>query len=122
MPQPMFQLHTLPTSIMTPAADYPLADECGRRKDDEQEKAQKIWAYCFSPYDRIKYIRKHRAQFGFDGYSQMIDVVRGRCFTGCASELVNWRDRVRVRVWRFVLSLCAATWLAIVLLAIRAAS
>lgn len=107
---------------MTLAADYPLVDKCGRLKDGEQEKAQKIWAYCFSPQDRIRYIRKHRAQFEFHDYSQMIDVVRGRRFTGCASELVNWRDRVRAKTWRVVLSFCVATWLAVVLAVIRAVS
>lgn len=123
----MFQLNTLPTyvlgrehSIVTPAADYPLANNCGRYKEDEQEKAKNIWADCFAPQDRIQYIRKNRSQFEFRNYNQMMDVVRGRCFTGCASELVNWRNRFRVRAWRVVLLFCLATWVAIVFAVVRA--
>ncbi|MCP3380499.1 MULTISPECIES: hypothetical protein [unclassified Bradyrhizobium] len=124
-----FQLNTLPTyvlgieySIVTPVADYSLPNNCGRSKEDEQERAKKIWAGCFAPQDRIKYIRKKRSQFEFRDISQMMDVVRGRCFTGCASELVNWRNRFRARAWRVVLLFCLATWLAIVFAVVRAVS
>ncbi|MCP3460620.1 hypothetical protein [Bradyrhizobium sp. CCGUVB23] len=125
----IFQLNTLPTymlgrehGIVTPAADYPLANNCGRSKEDEQEQAKNIWADCFAPQDRIKYIRKNRSQFEFRDYNQMMDVVRGRCFTGCALELVNWRNRFRVRAWRVVLLFCLATWMAIVFAVVRAVS
>lgn len=43
-----FQLNTLPTyvlgieySIVTPVADYSLPNNCGRSKEDEQERAKK---------------------------------------------------------------------------------
>ncbi|MGY8669308.1 hypothetical protein Q3C01_44200 [Bradyrhizobium sp. UFLA05-109] len=123
----IFQLDKLPTYVLgrqhstaTPTADYPLADNCGRSKEDEQEKAQKIWADCFSPQDRIKYIRKNRSEFKFRNYNQMMEVVLGRCFTGCASELVSWRNRFRVRAWRVVLLFCVATWVAIIFAVVRA--
>lgn len=119
----MLPIYTLGTehSIILPGAHDTVADKCGR-SEDEQERAQNIWAYCFSPQDRIKYIRKNRQQFEFHDYRQMVDVVRGRCFTGCASDLVSWRRQVRVSAWRFALLFCVATWIAIVLAVIRALS
>ncbi|MGV7218035.1 hypothetical protein [Bradyrhizobium sp. UFLA05-112] len=119
------QLHSLSTYALgiehgIIPGDYPVGAKCGVSKN-EQEEAENIWAYCFSPQDRIKYIRKNRSQFEFHDYSQMVGVVRGRCFTGSASELVNWRRRFRVWAWRAVLLFCVATWVTIVLAVIRAA-
>ena len=120
----MLLLHMLPIyalgidhHIETPEVHRALSNEYGRSKDDE---AQNIWAYCFSPRERIKYIRKNRSQFEFHDYRQMVRVVRGHCFTGCASELVNLRRRFRVRAWRLALLFCVATWLVFALAVIRA--
>ncbi|MGL3104331.1 hypothetical protein [Bradyrhizobium sp. BR 1432] len=119
----MLPIYTLGTehSDITPGAHDALVVKCGWSKD-EQERALNLWACCFSPQDRIKYIRKNRPQFEFHDYRQMVDVVRGRCFTGCASDLVNWRRQFRVRAWRIALLFCVATWIAIALAVIRAAS
>lgn len=120
------QLHSLSTYALgiehgLAGGDYPLAAKCGCSKD-EQREADNIWAYCFSPQDRIRHIRKNRSQFEFQDYGEMIGVARGRCFTGRASELVKWRHRFRARAWLVVLLFCVVTWVAIVLAVIRAAS
>lgn len=43
--------------------------------DDE---AWELWAQCLSPTERLAYIRKHRSQFPFADYDEVIAVVRGR--------------------------------------------
>lgn len=67
--------------------NYPILDE-----EDfstlEQEDANEVWRNCYSPTERIEYIRKHRSQFEFHGYRDMIGCIRGRYFAGYASGLL----------------------------------
>lgn len=87
----------------------------------EQQAAEPldIWTWCLSPQERINYIRKHRPQFRFDSYGQMVDVVRGHCFSGCASELIKWRNRFRANTWRAVVLFCVGTWAFLIYAALR---
>jgi hypothetical protein len=54
----------------------------------EQEDANLTWRECYSPQDRIDYIRKHRSQFEFHDMADLLGCVRGEYFAGYASELL----------------------------------
>lgn len=54
----------------------------------ETEEANEVWRDCYRMKDRIEYIRKHRSQFEFRNYADMIGCVRGKYFAGYASELL----------------------------------
>lgn len=68
--------------------DYPVLNE-----DDfstrEMEEANEIWRECYSPFERIDYIRRYRSQFEFHDFADMIACIRGEYFAGYASELIN---------------------------------
>ena len=55
----------------------------------EHEEAQKVWTNCYDDKGRVEYIRKHRSQFEFHNYADLIGCARGRYFAGYASELLN---------------------------------
>jgi hypothetical protein len=68
-------------------ADYPILDEddlCER----EIEEANATWTNCYSPQERIRYIREHRSQFEFRDYGDLIGCVRGKYFAGYAGDLL----------------------------------
>lgn len=67
--------------------DYPVVNE-DHWSEIENEDAQAVWTGCYSDKDRIAYIRKHRDQFDFRDYAEVIAVARGRYFIGYASELL----------------------------------
>lgn len=85
----------------------------------QEAHALEIWIWCFSPGERLKYIRRHRSQFEFSSYVQMLDVVRGRRFIGCALTLINWRNRVRANTWRAALIFCIVSWALIIFVGVR---
>jgi len=72
---------------------YPLASVSGRPMSDdelreyEQEAADETWRNCYSPSERVAYIREHRSQFEFHTLADMLGCVRGHYFAGYASEL-----------------------------------
>jgi hypothetical protein len=68
--------------------DYPVVDE-DHYSTIEQEDADQTWANCFSPQERIGYIREHRSQFEFGNIADLLGCVRGKYFAGYASELLN---------------------------------
>jgi hypothetical protein len=74
--------------IMGKLEDYPVVNE-DHWSELEQEDAHETWANCYSPKERIAYIREHRSQFEFQDYADMISCVRGKYFAGYASELVG---------------------------------
>lgn len=39
--------------------------------------------------ERVEYIRKHRSQFEFRDFADMLGCVRGKYFAGYASELIH---------------------------------
>ena len=68
--------------------DYPVVDE-NLWSQYEDEEAQTVWRDCYRVRDRIKYIRKHRSQFEFRDFADLLGCVRGKYFAGYASELLN---------------------------------
>ena len=68
--------------------DYPVIDESDW-SEREDEDAQEIWTNCYNDSERLAYIRKHRSQFEFSDYADLIGCVRGRYFAGYVSELIG---------------------------------
>lgn len=68
--------------------DYPVLDESDY-SELEQEEATEVWKNCYHPKERVEYIRKHKSQFEFRDFSDLIGCVRGNYFAGYASELLN---------------------------------
>lgn len=69
-------------------ADYPVLDDSDF-SEREQEAANETWRECFGTAERIEYIRKHRNQFEFRDFADMLGCVRGKYFAGHASELLD---------------------------------
>lgn len=74
--------------IESALADYPVLDDADH-SEREYEEANQVWSNCYRDADRIKYIRKHRYQFEFHSFSDMLACVRGKYFCGYASELIQ---------------------------------
>ncbi len=55
----------------------------------EDEEAQDVWRDCYRPAERVEYIRKHRSQFEFRDFADMLVCCRGKYFAGYASELIQ---------------------------------
>lgn len=68
--------------------DYPVLDE-EDYSEREMEEANEVWKNCYRLKERIEYIRKHRSQFEFSGFADLLGCVRGNYFAGYASELIN---------------------------------
>jgi hypothetical protein len=73
--------------IESALADYPVLDDEGFY-GMEQKEADSVWRDCYTPKERVDYIRRNRSQFDFCDFSQMMAVVRGEYFNGYASELI----------------------------------
>ncbi|MGY3079563.1 hypothetical protein ACVWZZ_005971 [Bradyrhizobium sp. LM6.10] len=82
-------------------------------------EAWKVWAQCLSPTERLAYIRKHRSHFRFADYDEVTAVVQGRRFTGCSSQLLQWRHRIRASTLQSALLFSVAVWLGVMWLAVR---
>ena len=54
----------------------------------ETEDADETWRNCYSPSERIQWIRAHRSQFEFRSFSDLLGCVRGNYFAGYASDLL----------------------------------
>lgn len=77
-----------------------IAEELNERRDEylslnddtlserEMEAANDVWRDCYDVRERIAYIRKHRNQFEFHNFRDMLGCVRGEYFVGYASELL----------------------------------
>lgn len=68
--------------------NYPVLDE-NDFSERENEEANQVWRNCYRERDRIEYIRKHRSQFEFRDFQDMLGCVRGNYFAGYASELIS---------------------------------
>lgn len=68
--------------------DYPVLDE-NDWSEREQESADTVWRDCYSPAERIRYIRENRSQFDFHGFADLMGCARGQYFAGYASDLLN---------------------------------
>lgn len=69
-------------------SDYPVLNEMDF-SELEQEEANETWEHCYSPSERLEYIRDHRSQFEFRGFADLMGCVRGKYFAGYASELLG---------------------------------
>jgi hypothetical protein len=67
---------------------YPVVNE-EDLSELESEEANETWANCYSPSERIAYIRDHRSQFEFHDFADLLGCVRGKYFAGYASELLS---------------------------------
>ncbi len=54
----------------------------------EMNAANEVWEHCYSPAERIAYIREHSSQFEFHKFKDLMGCVRGRYFAGYSSELL----------------------------------
>lgn len=68
--------------------EYPILDETDF-SEREQEEADRVWEQCYRPAERLEYIRRHRSQFDFHGFADLMGCVRGKYFAGYASELLG---------------------------------
>lgn len=68
--------------------NYPVLDEADL-SEVEQEEADETWRGCYSPSERLDYIRRYRDQFEFHDLADMLGCVRGKYFAGYASELIS---------------------------------
>lgn len=66
---------------------YPVLDE-EDFSNREMESASTVWRDCYSVEERVKYIRRHRDQFDFRDFADLIGCVRGQYFAGYASDLL----------------------------------
>lgn len=74
--------------IMEKLEDYPVINE-ELWSEYEHNEASEVWQNCYRANERIEYIRKHRSQFEFRGFADMLGCVRGKYFAGYASELIS---------------------------------
>jgi hypothetical protein len=68
--------------------NYPVLDDDDFSRE-ESDEAHEIWQNCYDAQERIDYIRKHHSQFEFRGFADLLGCVRGKYFTGYASELIH---------------------------------
>ncbi len=69
-------------------ADYPVLDESDY-SEREQAEADETWRNCYRDAQRLDYIRRHRSQFEFHTFADLLGCVRGKYFSGYASELLH---------------------------------
>lgn len=74
--------------IVDELESYPVLDD-DDFNEREYNKACEIWKGCFDDKDRLEYIRKHRDQFEFYDFADLRANVKGECFAGYASELLD---------------------------------
>lgn len=68
--------------------DYPVADE-DLWTEYEDKEAQETWTNCYSDADRLEFIRKHRREFEFHSFADLLGCVRGKFYAGYASTLLR---------------------------------
>jgi hypothetical protein len=68
--------------------NYPLLDD-DDFSEREQVAADETWKNCFRPSERLEYVRKHRSQFEFHTFADLLGCIRGNYFAGYASELLG---------------------------------
>lgn len=86
--RPNTPAHTEALSIEADLENYPLLNE-NDVQDREHAEAQEVWQHCYTPKQRIAYIRKHESQFDGCDWRTLLANVRGEYFSGYASELVS---------------------------------
>jgi hypothetical protein len=66
---------------------YPILDE-NHYSDLQYLEAGKVWGNCYSPSQRVEYLRKHPDQFEFASFADLLGCVRGKWFAGNPSDLL----------------------------------
>jgi hypothetical protein len=74
--------------IESSLSDYPVLND-EHFSEKEQDEANRIWQSCYDEKERIEYIRDNRSQFDFWSFSDLLQCVRGKFFSGYASELIH---------------------------------
>ena len=74
--------------IESSLSDYPVLNE-EHFSEKEQDEANQIWQSCYDERERIEYIRDNRSQFDFWSFSDLLQCVRGKFFSGYASDLIH---------------------------------
>lgn len=74
--------------IMEKLEDYPVIDE-DLWSQYETDEANEVWRDCYRVKERVEYIRKHRSQFEFRDFADLIGCVRGHYFAGYAGDLLR---------------------------------
>jgi hypothetical protein len=82
------KLVTIGEEIENALADYPVIDD-EHFSCLEYEEACEVWEKCYTDRERIEYIRKNRNQFEFNDFNDLLTCVRGKHFSGYASELLG---------------------------------
>lgn len=67
---------------------YPVLDE-NDFSERETIEANRVWSENYDNKDRLRYIREHRTQFEFHGFADLLSNVRGKYFSGYASEIIS---------------------------------
>ena len=67
---------------------YPILDESDF-SEREHEEATEIWRDCYSVKCRIDYVRRHKDEFEFTDFADLLGCIRGKYFAGYASTLLN---------------------------------
>jgi hypothetical protein len=78
----------LADKILDKLDDYPVVNE-EHWSNLETEEANQVWKDCYRVKDRIAHVRKHRSQFEFRDFADMLGCLRGHYFNGYASELLS---------------------------------
>lgn len=68
--------------------DYPVLGE-EHFSQLESDEANEIWRNCYNPKERVEYIRKHKSEFSFHNFIELLHCVRGLFFGGLDSELIT---------------------------------
>jgi len=74
--------------IVNRIESYPVLDEHDF-SEREHDKANRVWKECYTPKERIEYIREHRSKFDFHNLVDLLGCVRGKYFAGYDSELIG---------------------------------
>lgn len=75
-------------AAMVRLENYPVLDE-ELFSQYETDEADTVWRDCYRPKERAEYVRRHRSQFEFRDFADMLNCLRGKYFAGYASELLN---------------------------------
>lgn len=69
-------------------SDYPILDD-SLFSEYEQADADETWRECYRDADRVAYIRKHRSEFEFHSFADLLGCARGRYFCGLTSRMAG---------------------------------
>jgi hypothetical protein len=96
--RPNSPAHAIAQTLTDKLRDYPILNE-DDHSELEQEEAYRVWSRCYSPTERIAYMREHWDQFSDrcskkyntprDAWRNLLACVRGKAFYGYASELIG---------------------------------